>query len=68
VYLIARKANVVVFIAYSPDHDTVIPLLERQTHRDHYEPYAYRLNARPEDLAVASRVADELLGGITLDG
>jgi hypothetical protein len=67
VYLVARKANVVVFIAYSPDHDTVVPLLARNPYADHYQPWAYRLNARPEDLAVATRVANELLGGITVD-
>ena len=68
VYLVARRANVVVFIAYSPDKDTIVPLLERDPNPDHYKPYAYRRNARPEDLAVATRVANELLGGIILDG
>jgi hypothetical protein len=29
VYLVARKANVVLFIAYDPERDTVIPTLKR---------------------------------------
>jgi len=66
VYLVARRANVVVFIAFSPDHPTVAALLNRNVERSHYTSGTYRLNARPDDLAVATQVADELLSAVTV--
>jgi hypothetical protein len=65
VYLVARRANVVVFIAFSPDHPTVPALLNRSPERV-FTPGTYRLNARPEDLAAATMVANDILSGLTV--
>ena len=66
VYLVARRANVVVFVAYSPDHPTMAALFNRNVQPNHYRPGTYRLNARPDDLAVATQVASEILSAITV--
>jgi hypothetical protein len=65
VYLVARRANVVVFIAFSPDHPTVAPLFNRNPQRT-YMTETYRLNARPDDLEAATLVANDLLSGLTV--
>ena len=67
VYLAARKDNVVVFVVYAPKGDTVRPLLKGNPHPDHDRAYAYRLRARPDDVAVAARVAGDILSAITLE-
>jgi hypothetical protein len=66
VYLVARRANVVVVIAFSPDHAMVPALLNRDVVRTHYTPGTYRPNARPADLAVATQVANDILSGLTV--
>jgi hypothetical protein len=66
VYVVARRANVVVFIGFSPDHPTVAALFNRNQERTHYSPGTHRLNARPDDLAAATQVANDILSAVTV--